>query len=251
MWSAGTLRTPGEPDRPLAPSEVSFEVLERWRSPRTGAEYPVRLRVRAGGRVLELTALMPDQELDSRRSTGAVYRGRCGAGDRSRARDRARLSGDDRLSGDHQDVVRRAGRFQLRGGRSALRTSLRKRARACASSISLQSSSTSCRGVVLEASAASTTTVAKGPRCSARQRFRRSTKAPSASGVPWVAAPGVAASVNRRTPGSMSGSANFSNLIGWASHDWAKPAKSLVAPCSMCSGSRASLARAWRSADPM
>ena len=73
LWSAGTLRTPGEPDRPLALSEVSFEVLERWRSPRTGAEYPVRLRVRAGGRVLELTALMPDQELDSRRSTGAVY----------------------------------------------------------------------------------------------------------------------------------------------------------------------------------
>jgi predicted secreted hydrolase len=52
---------------------VSFEPLRRWRSPRTGAEYPVAMRVRAGGLELELEPLMDDQELDSRASTGTIY----------------------------------------------------------------------------------------------------------------------------------------------------------------------------------
>ncbi len=58
----------------MLPSEaVAFEPLRYWTSPRTGIAYPVAWRVRIGTRLLQLQPLMDDQELDSRRSTGAVY----------------------------------------------------------------------------------------------------------------------------------------------------------------------------------
>jgi predicted secreted hydrolase len=47
--------------------------LRRWRSPRTGIEYPVAWRLQIGQRVFELSPLLDDQELDSRRSVGTVY----------------------------------------------------------------------------------------------------------------------------------------------------------------------------------
>ena len=73
MWSAGTLRMGrGEP-RALASGEVAFAPRRRWRSPRTGAEYPVEWELDIAGRRLQLQPLMDDQELDGRRSTGAVY----------------------------------------------------------------------------------------------------------------------------------------------------------------------------------
>ena len=56
-----------------APPGVSFEPLRTWRSPRTGIEYPVAMRVRAGGAQYELEPLMDDQELDARASTGNLY----------------------------------------------------------------------------------------------------------------------------------------------------------------------------------
>ena len=73
LWSAGTLRDPAGRDRALSREAVSFTPLRRWRSPRTNVEYVVAWRVRAGGRDFELRPLMDDQELDSRRSTGAIY----------------------------------------------------------------------------------------------------------------------------------------------------------------------------------
>lgn len=51
-----------------------FTPVRRWRSPRSGIEYPVEwLLTTRDGRRLRLRALMDDQELDSRRSTGAIY----------------------------------------------------------------------------------------------------------------------------------------------------------------------------------
>ncbi len=50
-----------------------FEVLRQWRSPRSGALYPVAMRVTIGSRRLELQPLFDDQELDARASTGAFY----------------------------------------------------------------------------------------------------------------------------------------------------------------------------------
>ncbi|HEX5093395.1 MAG TPA: carotenoid 1,2-hydratase [Burkholderiales bacterium] len=56
-----------------APPGVSFTPRRLWRSPRTGIEYPVAMRVQSGGQAYELEPLMDDQELDARASTGNVY----------------------------------------------------------------------------------------------------------------------------------------------------------------------------------
>lgn len=52
---------------------VRFEPLRRWRSPRTGANWPVAMRVELAGRVLDLQPLLDDQELDTQASTGVTY----------------------------------------------------------------------------------------------------------------------------------------------------------------------------------
>ena len=73
IWAGGTRRGPtGEAQR-FAPDEVTFTPRRRWRSPRTGAEYPVEMEVRLGELALRLAPLLDDQELDARRSVGAVY----------------------------------------------------------------------------------------------------------------------------------------------------------------------------------
>ena len=56
-----------------APPGVTFEPLRLWKSPRTGVEYPVEMRVDAQGRSLVLKPLMDDQELDARASAGTIY----------------------------------------------------------------------------------------------------------------------------------------------------------------------------------
>ena len=77
LWTAVTLREGGTEHREQGPAAVAFRPLRHWRSPRTGAEYPVewalRLDTPAGPRELRLRPLFDDQELDSRRSTGAIY----------------------------------------------------------------------------------------------------------------------------------------------------------------------------------
>lgn len=56
-----------------APPGVAFEPLRVWKSPRTGVEYPVEMRLAAQGRNLLLKPLMDDQELDARASVGTIY----------------------------------------------------------------------------------------------------------------------------------------------------------------------------------
>lgn len=73
LWSHATWRDPSGKITQFLPEQVSFTPQRRWRSPRTGAEYPVATRLTTGSSVWQLTPLMDDQELDSRRSTGAVY----------------------------------------------------------------------------------------------------------------------------------------------------------------------------------
>ena len=74
----GTGRTPSPEGvyamaPPLRIEIVSFEPLRLWHSARTGARYPVVWRVRVAEHTYLVEPLMDDQELDSRRSTGAVY----------------------------------------------------------------------------------------------------------------------------------------------------------------------------------
>jgi predicted secreted hydrolase len=50
-----------------------FEPVRTWRSPRTGARWPVEMRIEVDGRTIELRPLFDDQELDARGSTGTTY----------------------------------------------------------------------------------------------------------------------------------------------------------------------------------
>lgn len=74
VWAYASLRTGGSPRvQVFGPDAVKFEPISRWNSPRTRADWPVAQRITVGPRVFETQPLMPDQELDSRASTGAVY----------------------------------------------------------------------------------------------------------------------------------------------------------------------------------
>jgi len=73
LWSAATFRQVDGSTRTFPSEAVAFEPLRQWRSPRTGIAYPVEWRVRLESRIFRLQVLMDDQELDSRRSTGAIY----------------------------------------------------------------------------------------------------------------------------------------------------------------------------------
>lgn len=73
LWSAGSLRHADARVDILPPQAVAFTAMRRWRSPRTGVDYPVEWQVRVGARRFHLQPLIDDQELDSRRSTGALY----------------------------------------------------------------------------------------------------------------------------------------------------------------------------------
>jgi predicted secreted hydrolase len=73
LWAHATLRDAGGRVSQYAPEQVSFTPQTLWRSPRTGASYPVAATIRTGTSAWQLKPLQADQELDSRRSTGAVY----------------------------------------------------------------------------------------------------------------------------------------------------------------------------------
>lgn len=72
-WSGGTLRDDAGRVRTFGPGEVLFTPGRRWRSPRTGIEYPVTFEVRLPGLAIAIEPMMDDQELDARGSVGIVY----------------------------------------------------------------------------------------------------------------------------------------------------------------------------------
>jgi len=72
-YAGGTLRSAAGEARKLRPAEVAFDPLRLWRSPRTGVEYPVEMRVRTADLEWRIEPLMDDQELDARASTGTIY----------------------------------------------------------------------------------------------------------------------------------------------------------------------------------
>ncbi|HAV34740.1 MAG TPA: carotenoid 1,2-hydratase, partial [Massilia sp.] len=73
LWAHATVRDPQGRVTRYAPEQVSFTPTARWKSPRTNAEYPVATGITTGATRWQLVPLQQDQELDSRRSTGAVY----------------------------------------------------------------------------------------------------------------------------------------------------------------------------------
>ena len=73
LWQHASLRDGSGRTRHFPPSAIRFSPLRHWRSPRTGASYPVALQIDTGELRWQLAPLQDDQELDSRLSTGAVY----------------------------------------------------------------------------------------------------------------------------------------------------------------------------------
>ena len=73
-WFAyASLRAAGGSVQTFAPSQVRFEPLARWTSPRTRGVYPVAQRIRIGERSFETQPLMADQELDPSGAGGFAY----------------------------------------------------------------------------------------------------------------------------------------------------------------------------------
>ena len=73
IWSAATISLVTGNTHTLVRGDVAFEPIRYWTSTRTGFTYPVEWSLRIGQRRLHLSAMLDDQELDSRRTTGAVY----------------------------------------------------------------------------------------------------------------------------------------------------------------------------------
>jgi predicted secreted hydrolase len=73
VWAGGAWRGATGATRILGRSDVEFAALRRWRSPRTGTDYPIAFRVRAGDVTVTLDPLFADQELDARAGVGTVY----------------------------------------------------------------------------------------------------------------------------------------------------------------------------------
>ena len=77
LWAGGSHRDSKGLLVRLLPGDVRFLPGRRWKSPRTGAVYPVspQVRVRLKGRetAFSVVPLFDDQELDSRRGGGPVY----------------------------------------------------------------------------------------------------------------------------------------------------------------------------------
>jgi predicted secreted hydrolase len=73
LWAGGSWRPKGGAARSFRAEEVRFDAQRRWTSPRTQSSYPVQWAVRTPSGDFTVHALLDDQELDSRGSTGAVY----------------------------------------------------------------------------------------------------------------------------------------------------------------------------------
>ncbi len=66
-------RSPTGATRLVDPATVRFTPLRQWSSARSRASWPIAQRIQVGERTFDTAPLMPDQELDSRLTTGAVY----------------------------------------------------------------------------------------------------------------------------------------------------------------------------------
>lgn len=74
LWAGGSWRAPGASGAQVfGTKEILFTPLAYWRSPASGATYPVRWRVDTPAGRFTLQPLLDAQELDSRGSTGAIY----------------------------------------------------------------------------------------------------------------------------------------------------------------------------------
>lgn len=73
VYAGGSLRRAGEAARAFASNEVSFTPGRVWESAGSRARYPVEWTIATPAGRYTVAALLDDQELDSRGSSGAIY----------------------------------------------------------------------------------------------------------------------------------------------------------------------------------
>ena len=72
LWDGGSFRT-GTTLYTFSHGETTFQPTRHWQSPSSRARYPVEWQVRTPADFYTVRALVDNQELDSRNSTGAIY----------------------------------------------------------------------------------------------------------------------------------------------------------------------------------
>jgi predicted secreted hydrolase len=73
VHAGGSFRAPGQAVRNFGPDEVRFTPGRVWESAGSRARYPVRWKIETPAGMFSVNALLDNQELDSRGSTGAIY----------------------------------------------------------------------------------------------------------------------------------------------------------------------------------
>nr|WP_315463520.1 lipocalin-like domain-containing protein [uncultured Rhodoferax sp.] len=73
MWDGGSWRSGSGQRLAFTRGEVQFTPLRHWTSPLSQARYPVEWMVRTPAGTYTVRAVLDNQELDSRNSTGAIY----------------------------------------------------------------------------------------------------------------------------------------------------------------------------------
>jgi predicted secreted hydrolase len=73
LWDGGSFRSPQGGLYTFSPGESDFAPQRRWTSPLSQATYPVEWIVRTPADFYTVRAVIDNQELDSRASTGAIY----------------------------------------------------------------------------------------------------------------------------------------------------------------------------------
>ena len=73
VWDGGSFRPAGGSVYAFSRGEVIFKSVRSWKSPLTQAVYPVEWIVQTPADFYTVRAIIDNQELDSRQSTGAIY----------------------------------------------------------------------------------------------------------------------------------------------------------------------------------
>jgi predicted secreted hydrolase len=73
LWDGGSFRSPQDGLYTFSHGETDFAPQRRWTSPLSQASYPVEWIVRTPADFYTVRAVIDNQELDSRASTGAIY----------------------------------------------------------------------------------------------------------------------------------------------------------------------------------